>query len=165
MILCFVQVHSAHAHLSHGHFLSKKRVHRHACSRNWTACRMCMRMHCGLNHVSGMLYNAYSFISMCHGMRRDSLPRFPRTTDFGDSQKARLETPGSCRDACFHACNIPHAMLDVHAACHATCKHIERARGRHPSPSGLAAACSAAQRPNWYAPAHAACAACHQLPC
>ena len=34
-----------------------------------------------------------SFIFVCHGMGRGSLPRLSRTADFGNSQKARLETP------------------------------------------------------------------------
>ena len=86
--------------------------------------RFWMRMHmpCGMNRVPAMLFRACDFISMHHGMRGGSRPRVLRTADFateiGGSQKARLEAPGSRRDArssCIHrsschgqcTCNMP----------------------------------------------------------
>ena len=47
-----------------------------------------------------MLIHACYLISMHHSMRGGSQPHVLKTADFGRSRKARLEAPGSCRDAC-----------------------------------------------------------------
>ena len=52
-----------------------------------------------MQHCCRLVSHASAVMSMLHGMRQGSPSRFLRIADFGGSQKARLETPGSCRDA------------------------------------------------------------------
>ena len=113
-------------------YLPHKRVHRHEAHRKPLARRLFMPHACACHVAPAWLsiyYYTCSFIPIPHSMCGGSQPRFLRTADFGCSRKARLEAPGSCRDACLSC--MHHFSCHARCACSMACRaHAYRARAR-----------------------------------
>ena len=127
---------SPRAHFRQKSCLSTRRAQEFCMSANATHTHV--HTPCGMQNVSSMLCcpSMSAFISILHGMRRGSQPRFPKSpilAVLGKRSWRPLTVSLTVSVAhVYHACSILHDMSDVHAACRAVRAHVECARGRSP---------------------------------